>query len=444
MVKRVVFGILIVGLFSLEGSLIAGAKDQAGPKKQELYFTGSGITVGAAKRYLRSVMPSREEVKDFLSGKQGPEQISYNDGWVFEPDLGWVVCDSVRPRLGEKYTGVYLPYGVGGSRTFYHYEGDGARKVINFADKRCRIHTYGDSFTHCDQVNDGETWQEYLAAHLQEPVRNYGVGGYGVYQAYRRMLKVEQQNGAKYIIFNIYDDDHFRNLDAWRSIRWWYTSPGARWACGYTLPHLRVNVGQDRCEQIGNPLNKAKDVYKLCDEEFVWRTFKDDPVLQIVMAHLASEEVREKLVGLIAASFGVSVDNLSQCRAASEKIWKIHTEAALFATRQVIGWAEEFARENDKELMIILSFSKGRMAAGLRGEARFDQNLLDWLKDKSYPVIDMRDLFAANYKKYREDVDTYLNRYYIGHHNPAGNFFTAWAIKDAVIEWLEPAPLPYR
>ena len=38
----------------------------------------------------------------------------------------------------------------------------------------------------CYQVSDGETWQEYLAAHLDEPIRNFGMGGYGVYQACRR------------------------------------------------------------------------------------------------------------------------------------------------------------------------------------------------------------------------------------------------------------------
>jgi len=34
----------------------------------------------------------------------------------------------------------------------------------------------GDSFTHCDQVSDGETWQEFLASHIREPVKNFGVG----------------------------------------------------------------------------------------------------------------------------------------------------------------------------------------------------------------------------------------------------------------------------
>ena len=61
-----------------------------------------------------------------------------------------------------------------------------------YAGRPCRINTYGDSFTQCHQVSDAETWQEYLAGHLGEPIRNFGMGGYGVYQAYRRMVREEQ------------------------------------------------------------------------------------------------------------------------------------------------------------------------------------------------------------------------------------------------------------
>ena len=94
--------------------------------------------------------------------------------------------------------------------------------------------------------------------------------------------------------------------------------------------------------------------------------------------------------------------------------------------------------------MIILSFRQGNIAADLRGEPRFDKSLVDWLKDKPYPVIDMRDLFRADYQHCKMDINAYLKRYYIGHHNPAGNFFTAWAIKDKIVEWLDPKPLPYQ
>src|SRR5204863_7900205 len=117
--------------------------------------------------------------------------------------------------------GNYLPVdGIDRSATISTVQSDGARTSFMYAGKQCRINSYGDSFTQCHQVSDGETWQEYLAAHLGEPVRNFGMGGYGVYQAYRRARRMEQTaSGTDYVILNIYDDDHVRNLDACRWIR---------------------------------------------------------------------------------------------------------------------------------------------------------------------------------------------------------------------------------
>jgi hypothetical protein len=371
------------------------------------------------------MMPTREEVTNFVKGAQGPEKLSRNRGWTYDADLGWVLSDAVRSD------------GVDNSKTFYHYEADGARKVVNLPDKPCRIHTYGDSFTHCDQVSDGETWQEALAAHLQEPIRNYGVGGYSVYQAYRRMLKVEKEHSASHIILNIYDDDHSRNLDPWRSLRF-----GKRGVDAFPLPHLQVNVAKNTCTQIQNPVRTAEDVYKLCDEEFVWQTFKDEPLLRLAVL-AAEKEPPRKSVEALADSFGISVDSLTDADM-SQNIRKIHLEASLFATKNVVTWTEQFADKAGKKLLLVLSFNSGNMRAALEGEPRFDQSFLDWLKNKPYPVIDMRDAFAADFRQYKGDAGSYLKRYYIGHHTPAGNFFTAWALKDHLVKWLDPAPLPYR
>jgi hypothetical protein len=178
------------------------------------------------REYLRSIMPSRQRIEDFITGQYGPRDKHPGEVFQYDSELGWIHHEAVGST------------GVDGSKVFYSYESDGARKVINFPDKPSRIRTYGNSFTHCSQANNNETWEEYLAAHIQEPVRNYGVGGYSVYQAYRRMLKVEKKTSGGYIILNIWDDDHYRNLDAWRSIRFGY---GSR--CGFTLPHLRIAIG---------------------------------------------------------------------------------------------------------------------------------------------------------------------------------------------------------
>jgi len=220
-----------------------------------------------AKDYLTSIKPTAERVEQFTRIMSPAESSQYSNGWTYDADLGWVHCNWTRQN------------GVNKSASFYHYEDDGARKVVNAPDRPCRIHAYGDSFTSCEQVNDGETWEEYLAAHLQEPIRNYGVGGYSVYQAYLRMLKVEAQNPAEYIIFNIWDDDHYRNLDAWRSIRF-----GTGSDCGFTLPHLCVDVAQNRCDPVPNLIRSREDVNRLRDDAFVWDSFKDDPILHGVMA----------------------------------------------------------------------------------------------------------------------------------------------------------------
>lgn len=349
-----------------------------------------------------------------------------SNGWTYDSELGWIHCNAVHSN------------GVDGSKTFYHYEPDGARKISQFPNQPCRIHAYGNSFTHCDQVNDGETWAEYLAAHLQEPIRNYGVGGYGVYQAYRRMVKVEQNRSADFIILNIYDDDHFRNLDAWRSIR-----VGAGSQCGFTLPHLRVNVKEDRCDQFENLLRTPEAVFKLRDEGYLHQTFNDDPVLQLVLAARSGDRITQSLVNTIASSFGVSMNRIKG-NTLAQQVRQIHIAAALFATKKIVGWTEEFVKDAGKKLMVIQSFNRRNIANDLGGKPRFDQSFVEWMKDKPYPVIDMRDVFGQEYRNYKGGIDSFLKRYYNGHHTPAGNFFAAWALKDRISKWLDPTPIPYR
>jgi hypothetical protein len=342
---------------------------------------------GRARAYLRSIMPSRQRIEDFITGEYGPRDQRPGEVFQYDSELGWVQHEAVGST------------GVDGSKVFYNYESDSARKVINFPGQPSRIRTYGNSFTHCSQANNNETWEEYLAAHIQEPVRNYGVGGYSVYQAYRRMLKVEKQLPGGYIILNIWDDDHYRNLDAWRSIRFGY---GSR--CGFTLPHLKVDVAKGTCEQIENSSKTADDLYKLRDEDYLWRTFKDDPILKMVMAaREGGKNISDELINPVAVTFGIPDEKIADTETA-KKIKKIHTEAALFATQHIVTWVEKFAGETGKKLMIMLSFGSGNIARHLSGEPRFDQSFVDWLKDKPYPVIDMRDAFATDYRKYKIDI----------------------------------------
>lgn len=78
----------------------------------------------------------------------------------------------------------------------------------------------------------------------------------------------------------------------------------------------------------------------------------------------------------IAATFGVSGDRIGSGTPA-QQIRQIHTEAALFATRNILTWTEEFVQSTAKKLMVILSFSGGNIANELAGKPRFDQSFVE-------------------------------------------------------------------
>jgi len=377
------------------------------------------------REYLESIMPTKEMVDHFVTPHNATQSVPSelatimcnNAKSAYDPEIGWTVCDGFRGGS------------VDNSKGFYQYDPDGARHVVNYPDRPCRIHTYGNSFTHCDQVSNGETWQEYLAAHLLEPVRNYGIGGHSVYQAYRRMRIVEAQHPAEYIILNVWDDDHFRNLDAWRSIRMGRQGR-------FTLPYLRVNLDAGTCTEHENLCQTPEELYRLTDPNWVWETFKDDPILHATMARKGDQTS----ASVMAKGLGGDLKNAKS----DAEAYVMHTEAALFATQNVIEMAEKFAKENNKKLMIILSFGQGHVHEALEEKPLFDQTFLNWFKTKNLPVIDLRNAFKAEYQNTKLSPAEFLKPYYIGHHTPLGNFFFARAIKDRLVEWLDPKPLPYR
>ncbi len=352
-------------------------------------------------------MPTREEVDRFLDPKIHPEPGPNNAGWIYDSALGWVLKDSVRDD------------GVDGSRTFYQYEKGGCRRRINAADVPCRIHAYGNSFTHCDQVSDGETWEEYLAAHLREPIMNFGVGGYGVYQAYLRMQLTEERERADHVILNIWHDDHFRSLDSWRAIRFGFHTP-----CGFTLPYLQADEKTGEVREKPNLCPTPESVYRLTDPDFVNSTFRNDRVLL---------DMKE------------SDENVGQGGVywRPEMMRKGFVEAALLASSKIVEWCEcETARRKQK-FMLILSHGGEIIRRELAGEPRWDRSFVDSLRGKPYPVIDLRDAHREEFASTKLSPEDYLRRYYIGHYAPAGNYFFAQAIRREVADWLSPRPAPY-
>ena len=386
---------------------------------------GNGNQQLTAREFLRTLLYTREDVDLWLAGKAFPFA-------KYSSEFGWLLPNA------------YFRDGMDESTSVYTYaEPDGERTMGNYADQPCRINTYGDSFTQCHQVSDNETWQEYLAAHLQEPVRNFGIGGWSVYQAYLRMLKEEQRTPAKYIIFNIYDDDHRRNLDSWRNIR---IRKHVRFI-EPTLPHVRVNVKDGAFEERPNPCPTPESLYDLCDLEKTYEMFKDDFILKIMLAHKNAtaknpfQSYRDIMA--LASTHGIETsietnEHLSQ--AASE----LQTQAALFSTQKIVDKIEAYAQANGKKVLYVLSFPPTTVARRIKEGTRWDQPFVDFLDRKNLPFVDMMDAHLKDFEQYKIEVKDYLAQYYIGHYNPRGNHFCAFALKDRLVQMLDPKPVPYR
>lgn len=385
----------------------------------------SQIESDEIREYLKKILYLKEEIDDWFAGKAFPFS-------KYHSKLGWLLNNNS------------FQDGMNNSWSVYTYKGDdGERITNNYREKICRINTYGNSFTQCHQVSDNETWQEVLAAHLQEPVRNFGIGGWSVYQAYLRMIKEEKRTPSKYIVFNIYEDDHLRNLDSWRNIR----AKKHPQHIESTLPFLKVDVGGNKISEHENPCPTRESFYKLSNIDETYKLFKDDFVIRIMIAHEKSKQSNPSKnysdLMELSKTHGIEtrVDTNSTL---SEVADKLHREAALFSTQKIVEMTEAFSKINDKKVLYVLSYPSSYIAKCSSGIIRWDQPFIDFLLKRNLPFVDLAQSHLDDFSTVKLGIKEYLSKYFVGHYNPLGNFFCAHALRDKIIEMLDPKPLSFK
>ena len=347
--------------------------------------------------YLRGLTYSRQEIDDWFAGRAYPFS-------KYDSEFGYL------HRSGSRRDG------INGSMCTYSFAENDSRRMIAFAERECRINTYGNSFTNCDQVNDDQTWQEVIAARIGEPVRNYGVSSFSVYQAYLRMKREEINMPADYIVFNIFDDDHQRNLSGWQRINFLRNTFLAQPSVPSVTVDLRVGTLVERKNACPTP----ESVYNLCDPDWVCSEFGDEFIVEMRMSYIEQG--------------GGHGDSLARFAIAHPPL----REAGLWASMRIVEKAEEFAAANGKRLLWILSYNVTTVAETLRQGTRFDREFIDFMKQNGLCHVDLLKAHQVDFASFNGDVDEYLKHYYIGHYNPAGNRFTASAVVDEMVKLLDP------
>ena len=318
---------------------------------------------------------TREMVDRFLDPK------AHN--WAtFDAELGYLLKSSV------------MRDGMDGCYTLSHYAPRSHRQMTNYAGRPCRINTYGDSFTQCHQVSDGETWQEILAAHLGEPLRNYGVGGFGVYQAYRRLIREEERTPAEYLILNIWSDDHYRSVYSWR---WLHTlafrrnlqaraaGDGAYMFHSNPWAHLWLDPETGSFVERPNPYSTPESLYLLCDVDHVVESFRERFDVQAFLAKQHVTDIRTDILQATADALGMPTD-WSSPEATAQTAQELLRTCALRSSMYVVDQASAYARQEGKKLMVLLSYASNLVQSACHGEPRPDQPILQYLTQSGVPL----------------------------------------------------------
>ena len=391
-----------------------------------LHAAGADGNKPSFEQYLRASAVSPATIERFLRGPS----------WArFDPELGYVL-------------GNYLPTdGLDRSATLSTVQADGARTAFMYAGKKCRINTYGDSFTQCHQVSDGETWQEYLAAHLGEPVRNFGMGGYGVYQAYRRLLREEKtKHAAAYLIFYVWGDDHIRSLLRCRHAIIYpaWDDQGGRMFHNNFWPNVEMDLETGRFVERANLLPTADSLRRMSEPQWMVDHLKDDLALEL-FAYKSGfiRELDRQPIDRLAARLNCTMD-WNRPSTLREQAGRLLDKYSFGATRYILEKLRRFAEQERKKLLVVLFDPYRAMAEIEQSGARYDQEIVDYLAKEKMACFDMNLVQLRDFKKCKLSYQDYMAQYFIGHYNPRGNHFFAYAIKDVVVPWLDPKPITYR
>jgi hypothetical protein len=397
------------------------------------------------EQYIRDSAVPRGMIDDFL---QRPN-------WTqFDSEVGYILHNSL------------VQWGLEGTRTIETFQRNGARSGFMYAGRKPRINTYGNSFTECNQVSDGETWQEYLAGHFCEPIGNYGVGGHGVYQAYRRMLRQERtEHGAEYVILYIWGDDPARSLmrARWVATHNWYTrqshsNPWKRLFHGNPWAHVEMDLTRGQFVEKSNPLMTPESLYSMSDPEWMLDNLRDDLATQLhVYANLGAGvgsspilDIDRTNISRLAETLDFRFDWSSGANRKAEamKLLNIYGQRA---TNYTLDKAMSFAQSTNKRLVVVLNYTArsdyfGNTVAQYNG-VRNDREILQHLVAKGFDYFDMNEVHQREYETTTGSFSQYMSRYHVGgtgHYNPRGNHFFAYSIKDKLLDLLCPRPLPYQ
>ncbi len=338
----------------------------------------------------------------------------------FNYRLGW----NKKPRI-KNYE--YLNK----KKIYYSIDVKGYRSS-KFNHKSNKIVTFGDSYTFCRQVNNYDTWQEFISKQKNIFVSNFGVGNYGLDQAYLKYLNQSKNYKNKKIIFGIVPETICRVQSSWKHYLEFGNLHGFKPYCKLENDKIVIKSNplkyKTKFSEIDKIINKTKSFDRFYKDKYLKYLLKFPYVInffknldfnsrvfyKIFTSKVLNNEnnLQEKIFPIVMRSNIKLSHNLYNEEYSKDLLSKLITKIN-----------NEISKKNKCYFVIFPQLFDLRLSSR-QNYQKFYQNL-----DKRINVIDLTTYFIAkkNYEK------LYINDKYGGHLNKQGNKFAAKIIQNYLI-----------
>ena len=270
-----------------------------------------------------------------------------------------------------------------------------------------RVSTFGDSFTHCSDVKNDETWQALMESYDPNmEVINFGVSGYGSDQAYLRYLEDGRQYKSHIVLFGFMSENINRNVNTFR--------PFYLHETGIPFAKPRFEIKNDKLSLIPNQLSELYDykrlllypqvvLSKLGINDYYYQghyksnVFDWSPTVQLfkIFIHYANKKLFKEAIVIIG-----HYNENSEAFIVTKKIFDEFYNKAI----------------TDKSIPIILIFpDKDDVVRYKRNKEKKYSSLISYFNTRGYKYIDLMDAF--------ENAD--VEDLFIGHYSPHANMLVA-------------------
>ncbi len=314
----------------------------------------------------------------------------------------------------------------------YKITSNGFRKSKYFKYKNSII-TFGDSYVFARQVENENTWQEFLSKYTKKFISNYGVGNYGLDQAYLKSKKVRLKKNTKIVIFGFVPETICRIQSIWKNFLEFGNLHGFKPYCKISNNKIKIFNNylkkNTKITDLNKIIKKIEKEDRFFSEKFEKKIFKfpylfsffkdfDQNINLIKNTFFLSfkKNLTPKKINQIIFPY-IMADNIKN----SHKLYK-EKYSAFLMENLIKTINTEFILKKKKVYFVIFP-----QLMDLKIETRkYYQEFYKNLKNHANIIDLTNDFKSLNYKKF------FINDKYGGHLNIKGNKFVANVLKNKI------------